>query len=140
MPHQTEQLRKISALILALAVGLGAFGAHGLKPHLAPEDMEVFKTANFYHFIHGIALLLLAALAKSMHRKHVKVTSILFLVGIALFSGSLYLLSISETLFGERITWLGMITPLGGVGFILGWLFFAFSSHKKGHYSKKEES
>lgn len=139
MPHQTERLRKTAAITLALAVALGAFGAHGLKPYLSTEDMEVFKTAGFYHFVHGIALLALAALSKSLHHKPVKWISRLFLIGLILFSGSLYILAVSETLLGSRLSWLGMITPLGGVSFILAWLLLAFSSHKHGHYSKKED-
>ncbi len=139
MAHQTERLRSTASILLALAVGLGAFGAHGLKPYLTPEEMEVFKTAGFYHFIHAMAILVLAALSKSMHRKHVKWISRLFLIGIILFSGSLYALSLSELLTGTRISWLGMITPLGGTAFIAAWLFFALSAHKSTGYAKKEE-
>lgn len=139
MSHQTERLRSTASILLALAVGLGAFGAHGLKPYLSAEDLDVFKTAGFYHFIHSMAILVLAALSKSMHRKHVRWIGRLFLAGIVLFSGSLYLLSVSELVMGTRITWLGMITPLGGVAFIAAWLFFALSAHKSNGYQKKEE-
>jgi len=102
----------------ALAVALGAFGAHGLKnvvedPHL----LEVWDTAAKYHLAHSLALL-----AVALHPGTPKWPGWLFLAGIGVFSGSLYLM----TLTGTR--WLGAITPIGGVCLILGWLALAFAS------------
>lgn len=107
-----------------LAVALGAFGAHGLKEKLSPEMLDVFKTGVQYHMYHALALLLVA-LAASKLGDGVKWPGRLFLTGIVLFSGSLYVLSISD------VKWLGAITPFGGVCFIAGWLLFAHAAYKK---------
>ncbi|GAB4489965.1 MAG: DUF423 domain-containing protein [Raineya sp.] len=96
-----------------LAVGLGAFGAHALKEILAKNNYtEVFKTANQYHFYHTFALAFIALLSKP---EKYKWAAYCFIVGMLLFSGSLYLLSIS------KIAILGAITPFGGVFFMAGW-------------------
>jgi uncharacterized membrane protein YgdD (TMEM256/DUF423 family) len=109
---------KTAAIFGALAVGIGAFGAHGLRPLLeASGRMETFETAVKYHFYHSIALLALGiwtSVKPDLSRTAVSFWG--FTVGILIFSGSLYLLS----LLG--ITWLGAITPIGGVAFIIGWL------------------
>lgn len=105
-----------AALGALLAVGAGAFGAHGLREQLEPAALAAWATAADYQMYHSLALLALglappAALAPRWHR----VAIVCFAVGIVLFSGSLYLLALS----GIRA--LGMITPLGGVLFLLGW-------------------
>ncbi len=105
-------LFRIAAALLFLGVGLGAFGAHALKGTLqANETTEVWKTAVLYHFIHALALLILAALPASS-----RAPSALFITGIVIFSGSLYLLALTN------IKWLGAITPPGGLCFLAGWL------------------
>lgn len=96
-----------------LSVALGAFGAHGLEATLSTEMMGVFKTAVQYQMFHSIALLAYGACGWKE-----KSVPLLFSTGIVLFSGSLYLLAISEA------RWLGAITPLGGVLFLIGWLLF----------------
>lgn len=107
-----------AAIFGALAVAIGAFGAHGLKPMLeASGRLETFETAVKYHFYHSLALFGLGILA--LVRPEWKKLSLGywgFSLGILIFSGSLYVLCLSG------ITWLGAITPLGGVAFILGWL------------------
>ena len=103
----------ISSILGMFAVLLGAFGAHYLKTKINPTSLEVYKTANFYHFIHSIILLILSN-QKSHNQKKYSFYFILF--GLLLFCGSLYLLSITD------IRWLGAITPIGGVLLILGWL------------------
>lgn len=103
---------RIAAALCFLAVGLGAFGAHALKGTLAAHaSTEVWKTAVLYHFLHALALLVLAALPGTG-----RLVTALFLAGILLFSGSLYLLALTN------IRWLGAITPLGGLCFLAGWL------------------
>lgn len=104
-------------VIGALGVGLGAFGAHGLRgvvedPHL----LEVWETGARYHLIHALALCAVAA-----HPSSPRWAGGLFIAGVVLFSGSLY----TMTLTGAR--WLGAITPLGGLCFIAGWLALAFA-------------
>ncbi|UJP63669.1 DUF423 domain-containing protein [Mongoliitalea daihaiensis] len=108
----------VASLMLALAVGIGAFGAHGLQPILeANGRLETFETAVKYHFYHALGILVLAiwnTLQPTL--KNIKLSYWLLVIGILIFSGSLYVLSITG------ITWLGAITPLGGVAFIAGWL------------------
>jgi len=112
-----------AALSGFVAVALGAFGAHGLKPRLSPSMMSAFETAVQYQFYHTLAILGLALLMERLGEKPLLLTAgYFFMGGIVLFSGSLYLLALG----GPR--WLGPITPLGGVTFLLAWssLFIAF--------------
>jgi uncharacterized membrane protein YgdD (TMEM256/DUF423 family) len=106
---------RVSAVMGFLAVALGAFGAHGLQATLAAHNMtEVWKTAVFYHFIHTVMMFLLG------QRQPVRTGPWLcFLIGIALFSGSLYLLALTD------VKWLGAITPFGGLSFLAGWGWLA---------------
>ena len=110
----------------ALAVIIGAFGAHGLKDKLCEEMLAVYKTGVEYHFYHTLALLGIGLL--SLHLKSALLTASgwSMAVGILLFSGSLYALSIS----GIKI--LGAITPIGGLFFIIGWVLFATAVIKAG--------
>lgn len=99
-----------------LAVAFGAFGAHALKNRLDDYALGVFETAVQYHFIHSLALLAVGILALSQpHTVLLKSAGWMFLLGILVFSGSLYCLSLTG------IKWLGAITPLGGLAFIAGW-------------------
>jgi|AntRauTorckE5430_2_1112549.scaffolds.fasta_scaffold01348_2 uncharacterized membrane protein YgdD (TMEM256/DUF423 family) len=107
-----------------VAVALGAFGAHGLKALLTPAEMNTFETGIHYHFYHTFAILAAAILTKNRASKPLNIAIILFSVGILLFSGSLYLLACREILGIESWTFLGPITPLGGVCFIGGWAMF----------------
>ena len=112
----------LGCILAALAVIMGAFGAHGLKAQLRNEMMTVYKTAVDYHEFHALALILIGVLAERWSSSGLATwagTSLI--VGILLFSGSLYLLSI----LGVR--WLGVITPFGGMAFILGWVLLALA-------------
>jgi uncharacterized membrane protein YgdD (TMEM256/DUF423 family) len=111
----------IAALLLALAVMLGAFGAHGLKDRLDAYSMDVYQKAVFYHFIHAMGLLLVSLAPRTAGLIWVH---LLLLAGILIFSGSLYLLAVT----GVRT--LGAITPLGGLSFIAAWLLLAWSLRK----------
>ncbi len=106
----------VAAISGLVAVILGAFGAHGLKARLAPELMGVYQTGIQYHFYHTCALLACALLLRSglTHPAFV-VAAYSYTIGIVAFSGSLYLLAITEQ------HWLGMVTPLGGLAFLVGW-------------------
>lgn len=111
---------------MALAVAFGAFGAHGLRNRLDAYSMSVYEKAVFYHFIHALGILLVSLLART---QAISVAgqaraAWLLLIGIVIFSGSLYALSIS----GVRI--LGAITPIGGLAFILGWLVLAYEAFR----------
>jgi uncharacterized membrane protein YgdD (TMEM256/DUF423 family) len=115
---------RTGAFLMALGVVMGAFGAHGLKSTLSPAMMEVYQTAVFYHLIHALGLFVVAWVTTLSDSKLVTWAGFLFLAGILLFSGSLYLLAITG------LKWLGMITPFGGVSFIAGWCLLGFSSLK----------
>jgi len=111
---------KIIAIIGALGVGLGAFGAHGLKPMLDMTQMETYRTATLYHFVHVVSMLVLV-----FYQKDSKVANLsfyLFLAGIVCFSGSLYILSTKHLYANDLLNFLGPITPLGGLFFILAWI------------------
>lgn len=101
-----------------LAVAIGAFGAHGLKPYMNAYQQSIFETASRYQFYHSIALLALAWLPAT---NIVKYITRLFVGGILLFSGSLYLLALKELLHIEHWWFLGPVTPLGGLLFLAGW-------------------
>ena len=106
-------LGAVSALI---GVGMGAFGAHGLKTMLAPEMLAVYKTGVTYQMWHALGLILIALLRQQNKGKLLIWAGWFMFAGIILFSGSLYLLAILNT------KWLGMITPLGGVAFLIAWI------------------
>jgi len=106
---------RIAALLGALAVALGAFGAHGLKDLLARNNTAViWEKAVFYHFIHTVMLFVLATRPQLQLGPWFSL-----LAGIVIFSGSLYLMAVTN------VRWLGAITPFGGISFIVGWLWLA---------------
>jgi uncharacterized membrane protein YgdD (TMEM256/DUF423 family) len=111
------------AAALALAVMLGAFGAHGLRGKLDAYSMGVYEKAVFYHFIHALGLLAVPMLARldAIKPGQASLVCALLAAGILIFSGSLYVLAI----LGMR--WLGAITPLGGLSFIAAWIVLAWA-------------
>jgi uncharacterized membrane protein YgdD (TMEM256/DUF423 family) len=106
-----------AALLGALSVALGAFGAHGLKQVLDERSLAIFETAVRYQFYHVFALALTAIVYREYPGKGIRYAGMLFIAGIILFSGSLYLLAAFP-----QFPWLGAITPLGGICFISGWI------------------
>ncbi len=111
---------------MALAVAMGAFGAHGLRNRLDAYSMTVYEKAVFYHFVHALGILLVSLLARTNMISVAGQTRAAWflLIGIVVFSGSLYALALS----GVRI--LGAITPIGGLAFILGWLVLAYEAFR----------
>lgn len=108
------------ALFCALAVIFGAFGAHALKTKLPADMMAIYQTAVQYHFIHALGLLAIGLAATQFgSNTWFTASGIAMLIGIIIFSGSLYTLSLSG------IRWLGAITPIGGLGLITAWALFA---------------
>ena len=103
------------AVFCGLGVILGGFGAHGLRERLTPEMLVVFETGVRYHLIHGLGLLAVASAASRWPDTYVSIAGYLFVAGILIFSGSLYVLAVTG------IRWLGAITPIGGVCLIVGW-------------------
>lgn len=113
------------SLIGGLSVMIGAFGAHALKKLLTENGRtDVFETAVKYQFYHAFALLILGLLMLKIEHKFLNYAGYSFLAGIVIFSGSLYILSISN------IKWFGAITPIGGLCMIAGWLLMAVAMIK----------
>ncbi len=122
----------VGAVSGALAVALGAFGAHALEGSLDAQRLEVYQTANRYHFIHVLALLFVASLRYDQvgngKRELIKYSTSAFGWGQLVFSGSLYLLATRKLIGLEKASWLGAITPIGGLFFIAGWGLLAFAA------------
>jgi uncharacterized membrane protein YgdD (TMEM256/DUF423 family) len=116
-------------LFAAAAVMLGAFGAHGLKQLVTPDRLQVFETGVRYHFYHSIALILAGILYSQFRHKSLLLASVFFVIGILLFSGSLYAI-VYTGILGTSIGPLGILTPIGGVFFILGWIWLAMGVAK----------
>jgi len=110
-----KSILTIAAVSGLLAVALGAFGAHGLKAIISPEMLEVYKTGVQYQFYHTFALLAVGILMNFNQSKALKWSAYLFITGMILFSGSLYVLAISG------VKALGVITPFGGITWIAAW-------------------
>ena len=112
----------IAAINMAIAVGLGAFGAHGLKGMVSTQQLEWWHTATLYWFIHALGLLLVGILVRLNYTT--QTSAWLLQVGVIIFAGSIY----AMTLGAPR--WFGAITPIGGVLMIAGWLWLAVSAFR----------
>jgi uncharacterized membrane protein YgdD (TMEM256/DUF423 family) len=124
----------ISAISGLLSVTLGAFGAHALKKLVSPDMLMAYHTAVQYQFIHSLVLLALAILmlmlaANPAVINKLKLSANLMIIGILLFSGSLYTMTLMSA-FGGFPVWLGPITPIGGLAFIMGWVFLMVAAFK----------
>ncbi len=123
-----NKIYALAAFLAAIAVALGAFGAHGLATVLTPHQLEVYQTGVQYHFIHSIGALLCGVFAQQTsstdHQKGFFCAAVCFIIGVFCFSGSLYALALTPS------SWFGPITPIGGLMFILGWLRFAWALWK----------
>ena len=112
-----ETFIALGGILMAVGVALGAFGAHALKDRLPPDRLATFRTGVQYHLIHALGLVGIGILAgKYPESGLIEAAGWLLALGIVLFSGSLYVLSV------KRIRWLGPVTPLGGLSFIAGWV------------------
>ena len=121
---------RIGALVAMLAVIFGAFGAHSLKEVLTTEKIATFEIGVRYQFYHAIGILLIGLLLYNRKNKLLIAAGWLFLGGVVLFSGSLYLLAVRETM-NLSLAWLGPITPIGGVLFIAGWACLLLSTYQE---------
>lgn len=114
---------KIAAINLAIGVGMGAFGAHGLQGVAGAYELDIWDTATLYLFVHGLGLLAIGVLNLGNYR--IRLPAYLLQLGIMIFSGTLYAIALGAP------KWLGMITPIGGTLMIIGWLALAFSTLQK---------
>jgi uncharacterized membrane protein YgdD (TMEM256/DUF423 family) len=122
---KNQSILILGTVFMALGVLLGAFGAHALKNILVPEMLAVYKTGVEYQFYHALGLLLIGVIGFQVKSKYLPWSGILISIGIILFSGSLYILSISG------IKAIGAITPIGGLSFVAGWIFLAVAIWKR---------
>jgi len=118
----------LGASFAFLAVALGAFGAHGLEGRLSPADLATFETAVRYQMYHALGLLLIGVASWAVPGFRGRIPGWAFVTGILVFSGSLYVL----VLTGQR--WLGAVTPLGGLAFLVGWGALAWSFLRRGNH------
>ncbi len=129
---QYKKLYIATFIFGAMGVVLGAFGAHWLAEILSIKQLSIYKTGVLYHFIHVIAALCVLNIVTNNSNHSLRLSVYFFLVGVLLFSGSLYLLATRDILGISSYTWLfGPITPIGGVFFIAGWLNAAISFLKE---------
>lgn len=113
---------KTAAIFGVIAVGLGAFAAHALKDLFSDGAVETFQIGVRYQFYHVIALLITGILYAEFYNKFTLFAGRFFIIGILLFSGSLYWLAIIQGMVQPGMRWVGAITPVGGLFFILGWI------------------
>jgi uncharacterized membrane protein YgdD (TMEM256/DUF423 family) len=120
-----KTIRILAPLLLALAVITGAFGAHALENLLSVERMVTWQTAVFYHFVTALGLLVITNVNVQGAQKWLFRGAVCLLIGVSIFSDSLYLLCLTD------IKWLGAITPIGGLFMIIGWGLVAFAFYKE---------
>ena len=132
-------LYRIAAFFAGLSVIIGAFGAHFLKTILSPESLNSIHTAVNYQVIHSIAIIVIGLLYSHYRVKRIILAAYFLVVGIILFSGSIYVLALLTYLGFEHNVLVGLLTPLGGGAFIIGWLLLLISIPVLRVYSKGSE-
>lgn len=120
-----QRFFRFGSILAALGVAAGAFATHGLASNVTAARLETWHTAAYYHVIHALGLLAVAWAIGRWPGRLTEAAGWLFLAGIVLFSGSLYLLVLTDA------PWLGAVTPLGGVGFLCGWACLALASSRR---------
>ena len=130
MSHRDDpaarRLLATGAILAGLGVAAGAFGAHVLRGHLSPASLETFRTAASYQLLHGVAIVAVAGAMSHFDKRRLATAGWLLVLGVVLFSGSLYALSLSG------IRGFGLVTPLGGVSLIAGWCTLAIAAKRSG--------
>ena len=112
----------LATLLAGLGVVLGAFGAHGLKKFVGPETVSTYQTGVQYQMYHAFALFITGILYERFQNNFISFAGTFFLIGIVLFSGSLYLLASLKAMNRVGVSGIGIITPIGGIFFIIGWI------------------
>jgi len=130
-----ESMHKIflilGTVLGGLAVALGAFGAHGLKKLVPPETVATYQTGVQYQMYHALALILVGILTERTANSFLNYSGLLFLGGVVFFSGSLYLIVSMQAMNKAIPTYIGIITPLGGLLFIIGWILLLLGIIRK---------
>ena len=121
MNKTTRKFIKIGAIMMALSVALGAFGAHALKSAFDENMQQVYNTAVEYQFYHSLGMFAVAFISHINNTKKVNLAGNIMIASTAIFSGSLYIMTVTG------IKWLGAITPIGGIGFIVAWIMLAYA-------------
>lgn len=121
----------IGTILAGLAVALGAFGAHGLKKIATPDQVATYQTGVQYQMYHALALILVALLADRVYNGFITSAGVLFVAGIIFFSGSLYLIVSMQAMNRTVPTLVGILTPVGGLFFIMGWICLLIGILKK---------
>ena len=121
----------IGTVLAGLSVALGAFGAHGLKKVVSPENVAVYQTGVQYQMYHALGLLLIGLLSERILNSYLSYAGVLFVAGIVLFSGSLYLIVSLYAMNKSVPTAVGILTPIGGLFFIAGWICLLISILKR---------
>lgn len=128
--NMSNRILVIGALMAGIGVAAGAFGAHGLRPILSDKMMAVFETSVRYHLVHALAMLIAGLSAQWFSHRRFLNAGWSFFIGILIFSGSLYTMALTD------IRTLGMLTPLGGLAFLIGWGLLAWgywANNELGH-------
>ena len=120
----------IASILGGLVVVIGAYGAHGLKPLLTQDQFNSFETAVRYQFYHCFVLLIISICVLKNSNLYLKYATLSYLIGIVLFSGSIYLLA-TKNLHGLPVSWAGPLTPIGGLFLVLGWILLTIYGFKK---------
>lgn len=131
-------IMKTGAILLAISVLLGAFGAHLLKDFISSSLLETYKIAVQYHMIHSLALVMTGYIYRHYHNKKVLRANYAFMLGILLFSGSLYGMVLTTAAGGVFPTILNLVTPVGGALFVIGWTLFFLGIPARDKYDKKD--
>ena len=121
----------LGSILAGLGVALGAFGAHGLKKLVPPETVSSYQTGVQYQMYHAFALLIVGMLADRLSRNLINWSGAFFVLGIVLFSGSLYLLSSLKAMNKVGVSGIGIITPIGGLMFLVGWILLLVAIIRK---------
>ncbi|MGE0546625.1 MAG: DUF423 domain-containing protein [Kofleriaceae bacterium] len=123
--NDRSPLIALGAINAALSVAAGAFGAHGLRERLEPRALEVFETAARYHMYHALGIILCGVIATTGGPRGASTAGWILQAGIMVFSGSLYALALTG------VNGLGAVTPLGGLAFLVGWIWLAWTTLRK---------
>ena len=130
-PNMHKLFMIIGTLLAGLSIALGAFGAHGLKKIADAETVSIYQTGVQYQMYHALALIVVGLLAERFSGNYINYTGYFFIAGMVLFSGSLYLISSLKATHKTVPTLVGVLTPIGGLLFILGWVFLLIALLKK---------